>query len=255
MSSLGRACTFARIINVIVSCTFARIIHVIVCRTWSVLCATCRLTNLLCLALPVGHSDPHAACKGGMLPSHLRPLQHIQRQGREILSFTKQFSPVATLPCESLITLDSRSTDRAIGPWLCWLRPVAVEVLSLILLVFDWMDADSSTAALSLSWLGGFIARAPTQLLPLAAPILAAVLPSLSHPTSDIAQVPPTPPPPPPLPDARSFSSNFSVVSTSGLYCLQCSNESCWLLWSSPQRTTSLAAHEAYRSRKRERLN
>ncbi len=50
-------------------------------------------------------------------------------------------------------------------------------------------DADSGTRALALRWLAGFVGLAREALMPLAAPILAAVLPCVAHHAPDIAQV------------------------------------------------------------------
>lgn len=54
--------------------------------------------------------------------------------------------------------------------------------------------ADSTTAALALSWVGMVVARGGAAVVALAAPLLAAVLPALSHPSSDIAQARPAAP-------------------------------------------------------------
>lgn len=48
---------------------------------------------------------------------------------------------------------------------------------------------DSGTRALALRWLAGFVALAQQEMLPLAAPVLAAVLPCIAHPATEIAQV------------------------------------------------------------------
>lgn len=48
--------------------------------------------------------------------------------------------------------------------------------------------ADAGTRALALRWLAGFVALARQEMLPLAAPVLAAVLPCIAHPATEIAQ-------------------------------------------------------------------
>lgn len=64
-----------------------------------------------------------------------------------------------------------------------------VDFAALTRILVDYAQSqDAGTRALALRWLAGFVGLARQEMLPLAAPVLAAVLPCIAHPATEIAQ-------------------------------------------------------------------